>query len=206
MIMDKEVTVLAGIYDNNVNLAIWQRETPEALSAYAVFLLSAFPGFDIRTVVKPAEIDDLLSHKLPEYQYKRDFIADVTSLCEMFCDLFDLKQLGLRLGLVDTAMCPRFHTDHLPCRLVTTYIGAGSQWLVEPAVDRSKLGAGANGLPDHASGIYLDEGEIRQLQAGEVALLKGTQWAGNEQTAIVHRSPHIAAGDKRLLLTLDFAD
>lgn len=43
---------------------------------------------------------------------------------------------------------------------------------------------------------------IQRLQAGEVAVLKGEKWQGNEGAGLVHRSP--AAQQGRLLLSLDW--
>ena len=73
-------------------------------------------------------------------------------------------------------MCPRFHVDHIPCRLITTYTGGVTEWIPQSAADRSKLGAGNNGKPDEKSGLYRSESDIRKLISGEVALLKGEQW------------------------------
>ncbi|MCP3699547.1 MAG: DUF1826 domain-containing protein [Aliivibrio sp.] len=39
-----------------------------------------------------------------------------------------------------------------------------------------------------------------------MALLKGEGWFENEGGGLVHRSPSLTNGDKRLLLTLDFID
>ncbi|NMU86574.1 DUF1826 domain-containing protein, partial [Vibrio parahaemolyticus] len=32
----------------------------------------------------------------------------------------------------------------------------------------------------------------------------GSGWEGNEATGLIHRSPHVADNERRLLLTLDF--
>jgi hypothetical protein len=45
---------------------------------------------------------------------------------------------------------------------------------------------------------------IQRLQAGEVAILKGEKWLGNEGAGLVHRSPMTAPGERRLLLSLDW--
>lgn len=91
----------------------------------------------------------------------------------MFCYLFDLKQTGLRLAALDNAMCPKFHVDKIPCRLVTTYHGVATQWLPHHVADRSKLGSGSNGLPDDETGLHPHQKHIQQLNDGDVALLKG---------------------------------
>jgi len=100
-------------------------------------------------------------------------------------------------------MCPKFHVDRVPCRLVTTYSGTATQWLPHQSVDRTKLGTGSNGKSDEVSGLY-HRNDMRQLSVGDVALLKGESWSGNEGAGLVHRSPGLADGEKRLLLTLDF--
>ena len=102
-------------------------------------------------------------------------------------------------------MCPRFHVDKVPCRLATTYSGNATEWLPHDRVDRSKLGPGSSGKPDAKSGLYSRNDDIQQLEIGDVALLKGESWIGNEEAGLVHRSPGLRAGTSRLLLTLDFA-
>ena len=90
----------------------------------------------------------------------------------MFCCLFDLKRVGLRLTTLHHAMCPRFHVDNIPYRLVTTYGGTGTQWLPHQVVDRRKLGTGNQGLSDDLSGLYKNGTTVEQLVCAHVALLK----------------------------------
>ena len=53
-------------------------------------------------------------------------------------------------------------------------------------------------IPDHP------KKQINKMTVGDVALLKGELWEGNEHAGLVHRSPLVPEGEKRLLLTLDF--
>ncbi|MGF1817619.1 DUF1826 domain-containing protein, partial [Vibrio splendidus] len=85
-----------------------------------------------------------------------------------------------------------------------TYHGVATQWLPNESVDRSKLGRGSNGQPDPISGLYSDESDIQKMASGDVALLKGERWSGNENRGLVHRSPVTSSNETRLLLTLDF--
>jgi hypothetical protein len=124
------------------------------------------------------------------------FIADLQWLVSAFACLLGARRVGLRLRVLDKAMCPRFHVDHVPVRLITTYAGIGSQWLKEGVMDREQLGQ-ANAEPQ-------DMAQIQQLQSGDVALLKGEKWHGNEGFGLIHRSPQPALGERRLLLTLDW--
>ena len=45
---------------------------------------------------------------------------------------------------------------------------------------------------------------IEQVNTGDVALLKGEKWQGNEGAGLIHRSPALADGERRLILTLDW--
>ena len=81
-------------------------------------------------------------------------------------------------------------------RLITTYAGVGSQWLEEGVMERSQLGQ-PQAEPIRGS-------LIQQVNAGEVALLKGEKWHGNEGAGLIHRSPALEPGERRLILTLDW--
>ncbi len=81
-----------------------------------------------------------------------------------------------------------------------------TEWLPHEVVNRTKLGEGADGQADHQSGLYPHQHDIQQLNCGDVALLKGMLWQGNENAGLVHRSPKLANKGNRLLLTLDFID
>jgi hypothetical protein len=50
----------------------------------------------------------------------------------------------------------------------------------------------------------LEDSLIEQIASGEVALLKGEKWHGNESFGLIHRSPQPAPGERRLILTLDW--
>jgi hypothetical protein len=204
--MGYDPTILTEIYQAPINVCIWQRQLTNTVTDYVDWLLKNTSNRELRIVAESHDVIAVILKALPAHSGLTALAGDINVLATMFTDLFELKRVGIRLSMLDRSMCPRFHTDHLPCRLITTYAGSGTQWLPEYAVDRSKLGQGGNGLPDTLSGIYSHSKSIKQLSAGDVTLLKGSGWLGNEAQAIVHRSPEIAVGEKRLLLTLDFGD
>lgn len=194
---------LTAIYREDVNMAIWHRcpSAPWADECRSL-LAGAFSG--IRLVLPESKLTSL-ADVLPELKPFPQLLDDVRQLADMFCCLFDVDTVGLRLTSLDSAMCPKFHVDRVPCRLITTYCGTGTEWLAHSDVDRSKLGTGSNGISDAHSGLYASAQRIQCLQPGDVALLKGELWEGNEGAGLVHRSPEVDPGEKRLLLTLDFA-
>lgn len=203
-----EPDVLADIYDPTKNMVIWQRQLDERLLSVIDHLFAQTSSLRIENTVSPDTVYETVHRKLEDYDQRYDsaelLSRHVTELVDMFCCLFEVPDAGLRMTMLEHAMCPRFHVDRVPCRLVSTFQGSGTQWLPHHVVDRSKLGHGNNGLPDHESGIYTEASDICQLSAGDVALLKGSLWEGNEHAGLVHRSPALKEGEKRLLITLDF--
>ncbi|MCW8348552.1 DUF1826 domain-containing protein [Vibrio sp. ZSDZ65] len=196
-------TVLSDIYKQDHNLAVWQRSLPATLTQSIDEMLKNGVALSVVQTVTPDTTAAWLRNKLSDHSCADELSQDIALIVDMFCCLFDVNEAGLRLTTLDSPMCPKFHVDHLPCRLVTTYAGAATQWLRNEDVDRSKLGAGSVGLPDHQSGLYQNTNAINQIERGDVALLKGSGWQGNEDTGLVHRSPEATPDQRRLLLTLD---
>ena len=196
--------MLADIYKDDVNLSNWQRTLSTELLNAAQHLLKSDHTFRISTSVTPENTFDSLYDTLGANNEAQLISTDVAEIVSMFCCLFDLKEVGLRLTTLDRAMCPKFHVDRVPCRLITTYSGIATEWLPHNLANREKLGVGSKGKTDSESGIYANSSDIQQLTAGDVALLKGESWIGNEGGGLVHRSPQLSKDNKRLLLTLDF--
>jgi len=198
----KQPTVLSDIYQEKINIAIWQRERPNTLKSSVKDFLELNPTFQKEMTLTPQDafsrVNEFFDNKMTEVS------EDIAALVDMFCYLFELKEAGVRLKVLDKAMCPKFHVDKVPCRLVTTYQGTATEWLPHEVVNQTKLGWGCNGLPDSESGLYPSESDIQQLACGDVALIKGTRWDGNENAGLVHRSPELISNEKRLILTLDF--
>ncbi len=202
--IDDHPSVFTDIYQEDINIAIWKRDLDHEIKNSVDYFLKSHSNYRANLVVNPDTVFDKLIESESELINAQALCKDISELVDMFCVLFDLEQVGLRLTVLDRAMCPRFHVDRVPCRLVCTYYGVASQWLPHNMVDRSKLGRGNNGLVDEESGLYQSEQHINKLNIGDVAMLKGELWKGNENAGLEHRSPRVASGDKRLLLTLDF--
>ncbi len=190
---------LADILDNGVNLALWQRQLPLHIAEFGALLVSLNEPL-AESLVLELDSEDAepnlqgLAAGCRDLEGYDGFIADVAWLVSAFACLLGAKRIGVRLRLLDKAMCPRFHVDHVPVRLITTYAGIGSQWLREGVMDRRQLSQ-ADAEPSE---------RIEQIHCGEVALLKGEKWRGNEGYGLIHRSPALAANERRLILTLDW--
>jgi len=193
--------VLADIYDKETHIAIWKRKLPDSLCKAVAEFISTNPTFKMSVTVTPNNAQATLNESMGHLS-SPDICEDIAELVDMFCLLFNLEHAGVRLAVLDTAMCPKFHVDRNGCRLLTTYQGVATEWLPHEHVDRSKLGHGSGGLADHESGLFAHEQDIQQLHHGDVAILKGDLWDGNEGNGLVHRSPCME-NSRRLLLTMD---
>ena len=201
--VDNTPLVFTDIYEKNCNITIWKRNISRSLNRSVNEFLNLNYRFQIAMALSPEEASASIHKALGGAEATKALSDDIAELVDMFCCLFGLQHAGLRLAVLDKAMCPKFHVDRVPCRLITTYHGVATQWLRHNAVDRSKLGRGSQGKPDSESGIYSSPQDIQQLNYGDVALLKGEAWQDNEGAGLVHRSPDLVKDEKRLLLTLD---
>jgi hypothetical protein len=197
--------VMTKIYSEEVNLVVLQRSLGTDVSDYCQQLLESKSSLNLRVVINPEKAPLSLKSLLPDLKGQTAFIDDLVLIMEMYACLFELDEVGVRLQVLDRAMCPRFHTDKLGCRLVSTYLGPGTEWLHNRDVDRSKLGAGNMGLSDEESGLFSRSECIQQVNSGDIVLLKGDGWYGNDGLGAVHRSPAISGGEKRIIVTMDFA-
>ncbi len=192
---DSHPSALSKIYQEHTTMATWNRQLDASVAEYAQTLINKPHCFKTRFILPPERISDQLQKELPLNKQRQAFIDDITLVADMFACLFDLKNVGLRMEVLNTAMCPRFHVDKVPSRLITTYAGAGTQWLENKHVERNTDG----------SIQTTSNAQPYSLQIGDVALLKGESWIGNEGRGLVHRSPSADDASRRLVLTLDFA-
>ena len=126
---------ISEIYRNELNISIWKRNLNNLLIKSSEIVLDDNPNLEYSEVLKPDEVKQSLESVLGYNIKTSPFIEDVSYLSFMFCKLFDQKKLWLRLDGIDHPMCPRFHTDKIKCRLVTTYVGPATQWLPHNLVD-----------------------------------------------------------------------
>jgi len=199
-------SVFADIYQDDINISVWQRTLPNELTNAVNNFLATNSTTSAVLAVTPENTVEILKADFDTKNITAPLSEDIAQLVDMFCCLFDQQRAGIRLTVLDRAMCPRFHVDRIPCRLVTTYQGIATQWLNHEDIDRSKLGAKSQGKSDAESGLLKAQAHINQLTVGDVALLKGENWDDSEGYGLVHRSPPVPTGEKRLLLTIDFID
>jgi len=192
---------LVRIYEPEVQLCYLPRSVDPRIEVY---LQSAAPrlGAGLRQVVGIAE--GTPASALPDLPGRQALVQDIDQWMAVYGDLLDCQRVVLRLEVIRYAMCPRFHVDRTGIRLLCTYRGPGTQWLSEAQAQRSRLGHGASGLADDASGLILSEAGMGEVPLHAIALLKGELWQGNAGRGAIHRSPAVPEQDApRILLSLD---
>lgn len=214
--MDRSHLVLGNIFDETKSIAIWSRHTiasepcnsdvqkarneaqKEAQRVISNYFDKAFTtlGHGINGVFEMETLRASLSEMLPEFDGRETVVDDIFLLSDMLTCLFNCNAVGLRLVPLTSAMCPKFHVDNIPVRLVTTYLGEGTQWLPLESVDITPVSGRISHKPRN-----LDD--VQQLKSFDVALLKGKAWDGHEHLAAVHRSCAVEQGLQRVLLSLD---
>lgn len=179
--------ILQDIRREDCNLAIWERP----LATDFAPMLEGAPQ-DIRFAAALGDLPALLAAELADKGFAArhlhaGLVADAAVLAQHFCAALGLARVEVRLEVVTTDSCRKFHADYVSARLITTYVGPGTDWL------------------DSAEVAALERGEeprrIHRMNTGDVGLFKGKLATLHPA---IHRSPPISAsGEARLLLVLN---
>lgn len=123
----KQLDVVTDIYQQHTNMVIWQRELADELKGAAEALIEQDPTLQTSMIVSPETAEAEVQRALRATPAAEVLSKDIAQLVDMFCSLFELSHVGLRLAALNRAMCPRFHVDRVPCRLITTYKGIATE-------------------------------------------------------------------------------
>jgi len=105
--------------------------------------------------------------------------ADITDLGRSFLAQFGIRKANLRIEMVQTQSCPKFHCDNVHVRLVTTYHGPTTEYQFN----------GSDTI--HAAPLY------------GLVFLKGHKHP-THRDSVHHRSPEVPSGTKRLCVVIDY--
>lgn len=179
--------VLNAIRGEDCNLAVWERPAQPALAT----LLESEPE-DARFAAPLSDLETRLPEELAACGYsdtpaRAALIDDILTLAKQYAGVMELDAVSVRLAVVTTDSCRKFHADYVKARLITTYVGTGTQWV--DAADAARVARGAEPL------------SFQTMSAGDVGLFKGKMWT---ESPAIHRSPPIEGTDEtRLILVLD---
>lgn len=189
-----EVLGLTRIFEAGIQLAQWRR-APDAdivhwLDAHADRL-----GSGLRQMLPAGRPPELGA--LPAGAGRDALAEDLMRLGGMLGELLDAPKIGLRLEVLQRAMCPRLHVDRVGIRMLCTYRGPGTEWVEAHRLERGLPGAGPA-----SEACAVPEPAIESIPPFAVALLKGSLWQDEGGRGLVHRSPQVRC-PPRVLLALD---
>ena len=125
----------------------------------------------------------------PRCPERAALISDIVLLARKFSASMKAPFLNLRLDVVRTNSCRKFHIDSVTVRLICAYRGPGTQY----------------GISEDGRGPR----NISSVPAGSPIILRGTLWSDRRNMqlphrGLLHRSPPIeGTGTTRLLLVLE---
>ena len=171
--------------------AIWRRQSPRMFQNW-IDALEPDQLPEPRVIVRPNVIHNAVleaceAFETPYCTERTNFIIDVCSLADVFAKTMNAPYLRLRLDVVNSNACRRFHVDAITARLICTYRGTGTQY-----------GISENGAEPQ---------RVFTVPTGAPILLRGKLWPETPQTGLLHRSPPIeGTNETRLVLVLDPMD
>lgn len=192
--------MLARIGDDALSLVIWQRRLPRALRGGLRHWAARDPvRFEVCV-----EHDDWIESALEGFPHgdgRAFLVSDITQLLGRFRQLASSANVKVSFGTVRGDQCRKFHADYHRLRLITTYLGPGTEWLPEAALRREALvdppacSTTANQL------IVKDPALVQRAHSGDVLVLRGHDGVNAGGLAAVHRSPPIEqSGKTRVVL------
>ena len=179
---------LAGIAEPDCAAVVWRRAPKPGFKAWIDDL---DPGVlpSARLILRPDAVANAVEQvcdiaNLPEAA-ERDWLeADVADLARRFAAISGAPYLRLRLDVIASNACAKFHIDAITARLICSYRGSGTQY-----------------------GISVDGDEpakVFQVAGCAPFILRGTLWPEKPASGLRHRSPPIeGTGETRLLLVID---
>ena len=165
--------------------AIWRRQTPPDVQSW----LDGIDGEALprARVVLPRHAVGEVVQQLFDMENLTDgaerawLQQDIIGLADILSDLMNARYLRLRLDVVTTNACRKFHIDVATARLVCTYRGTGTQYGVSSDGD--------------------DPRRVFTVQTGAPILLRGTLRPTEPPSSLLHRSPPIeGTGETRFVL------
>ncbi|MEM8896966.1 MAG: DUF1826 domain-containing protein [Bacteroidota bacterium] len=187
--------ILKDIHLADKNIAIYQRDTQllaEDLKQLSEQEVECRLSGSVEEILSCLE--SYFSNHFPDCTA---LFNDVSEHLVQFKELSQASAFRLLLTTVSTNMCRKFHTDVNDLRMLCTYIGPGTLWVPDEAIDLDDSYARGNG-----NEVVLDLEKVEQAGTGELIILKGALYP--EANAIMHRSPTIEeSGERRLLLRID---
>jgi len=198
--------LLMRIHEPSVNGVVWRR-TPEPSVLRAWDEACPTGSTVVDGIVRPGPLGASAAEPgldAPLSDRFGAFAPDVLMLSRWLAHVAGCVEVRARMVSLDDDQCRLFHVDAPALRILSTYVGPGTQWVDNDAVRRERLGTGGLSADAFNRALLLPGAAVYQARAGWVCLQKGDAYPGGLGRAVVHRSPPIeGTGTRRLRLTLE---
>lgn len=193
-----DVRVLQHLDQEEVSLVSWRRELPSGLDDQLAEWARRFPAAFDEILSMPNYDLSTATHGLAE-PARAWLTIDIAVLLARLAGRADARRLRVSFGAVRADQCRKFHVDYVRYRLVTTYVGPGTEWVPDDAVSRDALNHPVDCPCDANKEIVRRASAVRHAHAGEVLVMKGARH--ERGGGVVHRSPPIeGTGRVRVVL------
>ena len=196
-VLSDQLECFADIYSKDVELVCMTHSQSSYMDSLGKEILSAREDIELQWIQSLDDlriVDELLPMSV-ESEGRQMLANQIKESCCMLQENLNCNYVGVRLLTLNKPMCPRFHVDQIPCRLLITISGGGTEWIPNEDVDWEVFEDTTN------QDVPLKEKKkVKQFKAGEWSLLKGGTWQ-SQFKGVVHRSPNI--NEDRLMLSLD---
>ena len=166
---------------------IWDRQIPvniqDWLNKVDPKLIPSFRQIFHKNEVNK-NINKIFKNTIIKQKETEWLVQDIIRLSRLFSNLMKVDYLRLRMEVVSTNSCRKFHIDAVKSRLICTYRGQGTQY-----------------------GLSMDSNDPEQFKTTPTSspiLLRGTLWIEDKLKMILHRSPPIeGTGETRFVFVID---
>lgn len=168
---------------------IFDREVSVIEYRSQIFVEAKAEGFALSEQIGKTHIEVVKATPLADLRFS-EYLRGYPKVCaalahqiELLSDITGCQEVGLRLVVVNSPMCPAMHVDRVPLRFVWTVYGSGTEFA--------------------STGDALETSPLITVQANRCSLLilKGTDWGDGDEYAAKHRSP--SGCGNRVVITLD---
>ncbi len=179
---------LGGIEEPGCAAVIWRRQMTPDFHAWIDDLNPAeLPK--ARLILRPTAVPEAVQHVcdiagMGASAERRWLENDISDLAKLFAKIMQAPYLRVRLDVIETNACRKFHIDAIHARLICTYRGTGTQYGIAVRGEEPK--------------------RVFTVATGAPMIMRGTLWPEAPAASMLHRSPPIAGkGETRLVLVLD---
>lgn len=186
---------------------------PPEITSPSVSIIKGASQFDSSILcslrMNPIEVATILIESCHLHDHLHNFehmhdslVQDMTKCILLMKDVANSAEhsgsLQLRLTLVNSVKCPKWHEDNVHFRLLKTYKGKGTEWC-NPELDIIRfINYIRRDVLDMDAVVFPDD-LISTAEEGSVLIIRGKKGQG---TPVLHRSPECDETTPRLLLTI----